>query len=154
MEIVAKLCAAGPVAQVARVGHAPLDGDDALEITFQSGALFHIDIGLEHATNLTIGEGPLLEKAYGHLRTEAPDTFAAIARDWSSAPLELPWLMGAALTRPRRLFMTEPYSAEVGFVFDANGREFALFGESDWIWANALDDPELEGFGLEIGPAV
>jgi len=101
-EIIAKLCAAGPIARVARVGHAPFDGDDPVEIFFASGAVFHVDIGLEHATNINVGEGPLLESAYGHLRTEDPDTFDAIARDWSHEDIDLPWLVGAALSNPRR----------------------------------------------------
>jgi len=47
--------------------------------------------------------------------------------------------------------MTNPYRAEVGYVFDAGGKEFALFGEADWVWAVALDDPENEGLALEVG---
>jgi hypothetical protein len=39
-------------------------------------------------------------------------------------------------------------------VFDASGRDFALFGEADYITAAALDDPELEGFGLEVGVLI
>ena len=150
-EIIAKLIAGGPIARIARVGHAPFDGDDPIEIFFSSGAVFHVDIGLEGATNIKVGEGPLLDAAYGHLRAEEPDTFSAIARDWGHEDIELPWLLGATLSNPRRLFMTNPYRVEVGYVFNAGGKEFALFGEADWIWAIALDDPENEGLSLEIG---
>lgn len=149
--LVHSLAAAGKVARVARVGHEPFEGDDPIEITFESGAVFHIDIGFEGATDIRIGEGPLLESAYGHLRSEEPETFAAIARDWTSEDVELPWLIGAALENPRRLAMTNPYRVDVGYVFDAGARQLALFGEADYIWATDLNDPELESFRLEIG---
>jgi hypothetical protein len=147
----AALIAAGPIARLARVGHAPFEGDDPIEITFANGRVFHIDIGVQAATDIQIGEGPLLEAAYGHLRTEEPQTFAAIARDWSSEDLDLPWLTGATLANPRRLAMTNPYLVDVGYVFDAGGRQFALFGEADYIWAADLADEELEEFRLQIG---
>src|SRR5690606_22320990 len=117
-----KLLAAGPVAQIARVGHAPFDEDDPLEISFASGAVFHIEVGFESATDIVVGEGPLLDAAYGHLRTEEPDSFAAIARDWTSEALDLPWLAGCTLANPRRLTMTEPYRVDVGYVFEAGDR--------------------------------
>jgi hypothetical protein len=145
------LCRAGPIARVARVGHPPFEGDDPIEITFASGAVFCIDIGFEGATDLVVKQGTLLENAYGHLRTEEPDTFASIERDWSSEDIDLPWLIGATLTNPRRLAMTRPYRVDVGYVFDANGRELALFGEADYITATELSDEENEPFGLEIG---
>jgi hypothetical protein len=147
----AALIAAGPIARLARVGHAPFEGDDPIEITFANGRVFHIDIGVQAATDIQIGEGPLLEAAYGHLRTDEPQTFAAIARDWSSEDMDLPWLVGATLANPRRLAMTNPYSVDVGYVFDAGGRQFALFGEADYIWAADLADEELEQFRLQIG---
>ncbi|MGE0742993.1 MAG: hypothetical protein AB7O98_16775 [Hyphomonadaceae bacterium] len=147
----ADLCAAGPTARVARVGHAPFEDDDPIEITFASGRIFHIEIGFEGATDIRIGEGPLLDAAFGHLRTEEPDTFAAIARDWTSDDMDLPWLAGAALSHPRRLAMSHPYRVDVGYVFDANGRQLALFGEADLIYAAALDDPEIEAYRLVIG---
>ncbi|MBC7770650.1 MAG: hypothetical protein H7124_17850 [Phycisphaerales bacterium] len=145
------LCEAGPIARIARVGYAPFEGDDPIEITFASGKLFHVDAGFEAATDIVVREGTLFEHAYGHLRTEEPDTFAAIARDWTSEDIDLPWLIGATLASPRRLAMTNPYRVDVGYVFDAGGRAFALFGEADYITAAALDDPELEGFALEVG---
>lgn len=145
------LANAGPVARIARVGYAPFEGDDPIEITFADGRVFHIDIGIEAATDVRIDEGTLLEAAYGHLRVEEPPTFAAIARDWSSEDIDLPWLIGAALANPRRLVMTEPYRVDVGYVFDAGGRQLALLGEADYIWAADLDDEDLAGFGLEIG---
>lgn len=148
------LVAAGPMARIARVGHAPFEGDDPIEITFADGRVFHIDIGFEGATDIRVGEGTLLEAAYGHLRTEEPETFAAIARDWTSEDLDLPWLIGVALTNPRRLAMTNPYRVDVGYVFDAGGRQFALFGEADYITAADFADEELEGFALEIGAPV
>ena len=147
----AALIAAGPIARLARVGHAPFEGDDPIEITFANGRVFHIDIGVQAATDIQIGEGPLLEAAYGHLRTEEPQTFVAIARDWSSEDMDLPWLTGATLANPRRLAMTNPYRVDVGYVFDAGGRQFALFGEADYIWAADLSDEELEQFRLQIG---
>ncbi len=148
-----KLLAAGPVAQIARVGHAPFDEDDPLEISFASGAVFHIEVGFESATDIVVGEGPLLDAAYGHLRTEEPDSFAAIARDWTSEALDLPWIAGRSLANPRRLTMTEPYRVDVGYVFEAGDRQLALFGESDLVFAAALDDPHIESFRLEIGTA-
>ncbi len=147
------LLAAGKITRVARVGHEPFEGDDPIEITFENGAVFHVDIGFEGATDIRIGEGALLEAAYGHLRSEEPETFAAIARDWTSEDIDLPWLVGAALTNPRRLAMTNPYRVDVGYVFDAGERQLALFGEADYIWAADLQDPELESFRLEIGLA-
>jgi hypothetical protein len=148
------LCDAGPIARIARVGYAPFGGDDPVEITFAGGAVFNIDIGFEGATDIVVREGSLLASAYGHLRTEEPAAFAAIERDWSSEDIDLPWLIGATLSNPRRLAITNPYRVEVGYVFDANGRQLALFGEADYITANELDDEENESFGLEIGAPV
>ncbi len=145
------LTEAGPIARIARVGHAPFEGDDPIEITFADGRVFHIDIGIEAATDIRIGEGTLLEAAYGHLRSEEPETYAAIARDWTSEDIDLPWMIDATLANPRRLAMTDPYRVDVGYVFDAGGRQLALFGEADYIWAADLAAEELEGFRLEIG---
>ena len=149
--MIEKLISAGPVARIARVGHAPFEGDDPIEIAFANGAVFHIDIGIEAATDVRVGEGTLLEAAYGHLRTEEPATFAAIARDWTSEDMDLSWLIGATLANPRRLAMTQPYRVDVGYVFDAAGRQLALFGEADYIWAIDLADEEVASFNLEIG---
>lgn len=149
--MIEKLISAGPVARIARVGHAPFEGDDPIEIAFANGAVFHIDIGIEAATDVRVGEGTLLEAAYGHLRTEEPATFAAIARDWTGEDMDLPWLIGATLANPRRLAMTQPYRVDVGYVFDAAGRQLALFGEADYIWAIDLADEEVASFNLEIG---
>lgn len=96
-------------------------------------------------------EGSLLEHAYGHLRSEDPDAFAAIVRDWTSEDMDLPWLIGAALANPRRLTMTNPYRVDVGYAFDAGDRTLALFGEADYITAAALDDAEIADFHLEVG---
>lgn len=145
------LLKAGPIARIARVGYPPFEGDDPIEITFADGAVFNIDIGFEGATDIVVREGTLLEVAYGHLRTEEPDAFKAIERDWSSEDLDLPWLIGATLTNPRRLAMTNPYRVDVGYVFDVSGRQFALFGEADFITANELSDEENEGLRLEVG---
>jgi len=145
------LTAAGPVARIARVGHAPFEGDDPIEMTFASGKIITIEIGFEGATDIRIIDGPLLDAAYGHLRHEEPETFAAIARDWTSEDIDLPWLIGATLANPRRLAMTQPYHVDVGYVFDAGGRTFALWGEADYINANELGDEANEGFGLEVG---
>ena len=148
------LCAAGRVTRIARVGHAPLGGDDPIEIFFDSGAVFHVDIGFEGASDVRLEQGPLLERAYGHLRVEEPQTFAAIARDWGHADVDLPWLLGATLANPRRVAMTRPYRLDVGYAFDAGGRIFVLFGEADYISACALDDPEASDFGLELGAPI
>lgn len=145
------LLKAGPIARIARVGYAPFEGDDPLEITFADGAVFNIDIGFEGATDIVVREGTLLENAYGHLRTEEPDAFKAIERDWSSEDLDLPWIIGVTLTNPRRLAMTNPYRVDVGYVFDVGGRQFVLFGEADFITANELSDADNEGLGLEVG---
>ncbi len=152
--MIEKFITAGPIVRIARVGHAPFEGDDPVEITFANGAVFHIDIGIEAATDIRVGEGTLLEAAYGHLRTEEPATFAAIERDWSSEDIEVAWLIGATLANPRRLAMTDPYRVDVGYVFDAGGRQFVLFGEADYIWAADLADDEIEPFQLEIGAPV
>ena len=149
-----RLCAAGAVTRVARVGHAPFEGDDPIEITFEGGTVFTIEVGFESATDVQILEGTLFANAYGHLRTEEPDTYAAIARDWSSEDLDLPWLIGATLSNPRRVAMTNPYRVDVGYVIDAAGRQFVLMGEADYIWAADLADEELAPFGLEIGAPV
>ncbi len=145
---------AGAIARIVRVGHAPLEGDDPIEITFANGRVFHIDIGIEAATDIRVGEGTLLEAAYGHLRSEEPKTFAAIERDWTSEDIDLPWLIGATLSNPRRLAMTNPYRVDVGYVFDAAGRQFALFGEADYIWAADLADEEIEELRLVIGAPI
>lgn len=149
--MIEELVSAGPIARIARVGYAPFEGDDPIEITFANGAVFNIDVGFEGATDIVVRAGTLLESAYGHLRTEDPDAFAAIERDWSSEDIDLPWLVGATLTNPRRLAMTNPYRVDVGYVFDAGGRQFALFGEADYINASELGDEENEAFGLEVG---
>ena len=145
------LVKSGPILRIARVGYPPFEGDDPIEITFDNCAVFNIDIGFEGATDIVVREGTLLEAAYGHLRTEEPAAFAAIERDWSSEEIDLPWLIGAALMSPRRLAMTNPYRIDVGYVFDVNGREFALFGEADYITANELSDEDNESLGLEVG---
>ena len=142
---------AGAIVRIARVGYPPFEGDDPIEITFANGAVFNIDIGFEGATDIVVREGTLLEAAYGHLRAEEPAAFAAIERDWSSEDIDLPWLVGAQLTDPRRLAMTNPYRVDVGYVFEVNDRQFALFGEADFITANELSDEANEGLGLEIG---
>lgn len=142
---------AGRIARIVRVGYAPFEGDDPIEITFESGAVFNIDIGFEGAADIVVREGTLLEAAYGHLREDEPDAFKAIERDWGSEDIDLPWLIGATLTNPRRLAMTNPYRVDVGYVFDVNGRAFALFGEADYITANELSDEDNEGLALEIG---
>jgi len=147
-------CAAGAIARIARVGHAPFDDDDPIEITFADGRIFYVEIGVEAATDIRLGEGTLLEAAFGHLRTEEPQTFAAIARDWRSEDIDLPWLIGVTLARPRRLAMTHPYRVDVGYVFEAGARQLALFGEADLIFAAAMDDEEIASFRLEIGPAA
>jgi hypothetical protein len=149
--VIEELVKAGPIARIARVGYPPFEGDDPIEITFATGAVFNIDVGFEGATDVVVRAGTLLESVYGHLRADDSDAFAAIERDWSSEEIDLPWLIGAALTNPRRLSMTNPYRLEVGYVFDAGGRQFALFGEADYINASELDDEENEAFGLEIG---
>lgn len=145
------LLKAGAIARVARAGYPPFEGDDPIEITFVSGAVFNIDIGFEGATDIVVREGTLLETAYGHLRAEEPAAFAAIERDWSSEDIDLPWLIGATLANPRRLAMTNPYRVDVGYVFDVNGRQFALFGEADFITANELSDEGNESLRLEVG---
>lgn len=149
-----RLCAAGAIKRIARVGHAPFGGDDPIEITFANGEVFTIEVGFEAATDIQILEGTLLDNAYGHLRTEEPETYASIARDWSSEDMDLPWLIGATFANPRRLAMTNPYRVDVGYVFDAGGRQCGLFGEADYIWATDLADEELEQFRLEIGAAA
>jgi hypothetical protein len=145
------LIKAGAIARIARVGYPPFEGDDPIEITFANGAVFNIDIGFEGATDVVVREGTLLETAYGHLREEDANAFAAIERDWGSEEVDLPWLIGATLANPQRLAMTNPYRVDVGYVFDVNGRQLALFGEADYIWANELSDEENEGFRLEVG---
>jgi hypothetical protein len=154
-DIVLRLCAAGAITEIARVGHAPLGEDDPLEIRFESGAVFSLDVGAMDATDVEIEDAPYLERAFGHLRSEDPNVFAAIARDWTrAAEPGLSWAIGQALASPRRLTMTQPYRVEVGYVFACGGRELAMFGESDVIFAAALDDPEIASFGLEIGAAI
>lgn len=145
------LLKAGAIARIARVGYPPFEGDDPIEITFENGAVFNIDIGFEGATDIVVRAGTLLEAAYGHLRSEEPNAFAAIERDWSSEDIDLPWVVGATLANPRRLAMTNPYRVDVGYIFDVGGRQFALFGEADFITANELSDEENESLRLEIG---
>jgi hypothetical protein len=149
--VIEALVKAGRIARIARVGYAPFEGDDPLEITFASGEVFCIEVGFDSATDIVVRAGTILENAYGHLRIEDPDTFASIARDWGSEDIDLPWLIGATLTNPRRLAMTNPYRVDVGYVFDAGGRQFVLWGEADYITANELSDEENENFRLEVG---
>ena len=103
------------------------------------------------ATLISLGRDVCLIPLYTPLRTDEPDAFKAIERDWGSEDIDLPLLVGATLTNPRRLAMTNPYRIDVGYVFTANGRDFALFGEADYITANELNDEGNEGLGLEIG---
>lgn len=149
--MIGALIDAGAVTRIARVGHPPIEGDDPIEITFAGGAVFCVDVGFESAADILVRAGTLLENAYGHLRTEEPDTFAAIERDWGSEDIDLPWLIGATLANPRRLAMTKPYRVDVGYVFDAGGRQLALWGEADYVTANELNAEENAEFGLEIG---
>jgi len=153
-DAILRLCGAGAIVDIARVGHAPFSDDDPLEITFASGAVFNVDIGGMDATDIEVGEGPYLERAFGHLRTEEPETFAGIERDWTRESLDLPWTIGAALASPRRLAITHPYRVEVGYVFACGGRELVLFGDADLIFAAALDDPDIASFALELGAPV
>lgn len=148
---IAELLAAGPIAEIARVGYAPFEIDDPLEIAFAGGALFHVDIGFEAATDIVVRGGSCFDHAYGHLREEDPETYAAIARDWTREAVDLDWTIGHVLANPRRLTMTEPYIVDVGFVFDVAGRALALFGEADLIFVAALDAPEIESFKLRVG---
>lgn len=148
---VVRLTEAGPIAALARAGHPPFDIDDPIEITFASGEVLVIDIGFVSATDIQVFEGPLLECAFGHLRSEEPETFAEIAKTWSAEPIDLPWLIGATLANPRRLRMTNPYATDVGYAFDAGDKTLALFGDADLIYIAALDDPEIAGFALTIG---
>ena len=150
-EKILALCAAGAIASIARVGHAPFDLDDPIEITFAHGRVFTIDIGHVSATHLQIDEGALLDVAYGHLRSEEPDTFANIARDWTREDVDLPWVIDQTLTKPRRLSMTQPYRVEVGYVFSCGGRDLAVFGEADLIHIAGFEDPELASYALDIG---
>jgi hypothetical protein len=144
------LCNAGPITRIARVGYAPFDIDDPVEITFADGGVHYVDVGVVGASDLRMGQGTILETAYGHLRAEEPDTWTNIARDWAHEALDLPWALGHRLANPRRLIMTNPYRLEVGYVFDVGGRELALFGEADLIFCAALDDPEIESFKLQL----
>lgn len=146
-----RLCAAGAIQAIVRVGHQPFDTDDPIEITFEGGRVFTIDIGFEGATDLRVAEGRLLDLAFGHLRVEEPETFAGIADGWTTEPIDLPWAIGQVLSSPRRLAMTNPYRVDVGYVFDCGDRQLALFGEADLIFAAALDDPDIESFKLEVG---
>ena len=113
-----ELMKAGVIARIARVGYAPFEGDDPIEITFENGAVFNIDIGFEGATDIVVREGTLLETAYGHLRKEDSNAFAAIERDWGSEDIDLPWLVGARLTNPRRL--------QLSAFADSNTKGFGL----------------------------
>lgn len=149
--IVRTLCEAGAIKAIVRVGHAPLGEDDPLEIRFVSGAVFSIDVRAMDASDIAVEEGPYIERAFGHLRAEDAATFAGIERGWTHEALALPWAVGASLTSPRRLAMTQPYRLEVGYVFACGGRELALFGVDDLIIVAALDDPEIADFALEIG---
>lgn len=152
MASIADLIVAGPIQEIRRVGYEPFEGDDVIEIAFANGALFNIDIGHVGATGIEIYDGSCLERAYGHLRTEEPAAFANIARDWTSAPIPLDWAIGQTLTNPRRLFMTEPYRVEVGYVFDCGPRTLTLFGEADYLWVVELADPEIASFALVETP--
>jgi hypothetical protein len=145
------LCDAGRLVRIARVGRPPLDDDDAIELTFESGAVFHIDTGPVGASDIAIRNGPLLAHAFGHLAHEEPETWAEIAGDWTYLDIMLEWMKGARLSHPRRLAMTTPYRLDVGYAVTVNGRELALFAEADLIFAAALDDPSLAGYGLEAG---
>lgn len=145
------LCAAGAIAGISRAGIAPFDTDDVIEIAFENGALFNIDIGLKHAADIEIYQGALLERAYGHLRGGEQDTYDRIARDWSSEPIEeLQWALGQTLSQPRRLIMTAPYRVEVGYAFACGGRDLAIFGEADLIHIAALDDEDIAEFKLAL----
>lgn len=147
------LCTAGAIAEIRRVGIAPFETDDVIEIVFASGALFNIDIGLKHATDIEIYQGALLERAYGHLRGGEQDTYDRIARDWSHEPIaEIAWARGHTLSQPRRLIMTQPYRVEVGYAFGCGPRDLAIFGEADLIHIAALDDEEIVDFKLELEP--
>lgn len=152
--MILRLCAAGAIAEIARVGHAPFEADDPLEVRFASGAVFYIDVRAMDATDLEIGEGSYLEKAFGHLRVEDSAAFAAIERDWTREALDLDWAMGQTLSSPRRLIMAQPYRVDVGYVFACGGRELAIFGEADLIYAAALADRVIADYDLEIGAPI
>lgn len=149
-DILARLCSS-PIKLVERVGFEPLDDDDAIEITLASGAILHVDIGLEHATDVVLYAGPAFSRYYDHLLEEEPLTFTESLEQWRRAPAEgAQWLIGKRLSAPRRLDMTEPYHATVGYAFDVHGQTLALFGIDDLILIGAFDDPGLARFALKI----
>lgn len=147
-----RLLAAGAIAEIRRAGYEPLEDDDLIEIAFHNGALFNFDVGLQHATDIEIYEGAALERAFGHLRIEEPETFKQIDKNWTTEPVDLPWAIGHALTNPRRLIMTQPYRVEVGYAFDCGARVLALFGEADLMFVADLRDPEIASFELVEAP--
>ena len=61
------LCDAGRLVRIARAGRPPLGDDDAIELTFDSGDIFHIDTGPIGASDIVVREGSLLDHAFGHL---------------------------------------------------------------------------------------
>ncbi len=72
------LVESGPIARITRVGHAPFEGDDPIELFFANGAVFHIDIGFEGATDIVIREGALLDYALCYCAL-APDALTTLA---------------------------------------------------------------------------
>jgi hypothetical protein len=145
------LCDAGRLVRIARVGRPPLDDDDAIELTFESGAIFHLDTGPVGASDIAIRSGPLLDHAFGHLLQEEPESWAEISGDWTYLDITPEWAQGGRLSHPRRLAMTKPYRLDVGYLVTVNSRELALFAEADLVFAVALNDPSVAGYGLEAG---
>lgn len=152
------LCAAGVLTAVRRVGLPPLGGDSELELDFMSPegeSTFSLSIGSVGASDVLIRKGRLLDIAYAHLAAEAPEEYASTAGDWAQADeLSAAWAIGAVLSDPRRLQMTNPYAEIVGFSLQCTrageivGR-LALIGEADFLYAAALQAPELAGYALK-----
>lgn len=153
-----QLCAAGILTGVRRVGLPPLGDDSELEFAFQSGAetqTFTLTVGAVGASDVVVRPGAAFDVFYRHLETEDPAHYAQTLRDWVVAPEPAAaWAIGAALSDPHRLAMTNPYVETVGFSFlctrdgDPVGR-LAVIGEADILLAADVSDPSLAGYQLE-----
>lgn len=128
-----------------------------LELEFEGArgsVCYRIMTGTTGAGDLRIAQGTSLELSAGHLREEEPETWSATVAAWRVIPdTDAQWAIGARLSRPVRLEMTQPYVETVGFAFDCerDGAMIArlmIFAEADILFAVREDYPEVAQYGL------
>lgn len=153
------LCSAGVLRAVSRAGFPPrlCKEENDLELMFdgpEGVEDFRIMVGPVGASDLRIARGTALELSFGHLREEEPQHWEDTCAEWRViAEPDAQWAIGAQLSRPVRLEMTNPYVETVGFAFDCErdgamiGR-LLIFASADILFAVGEGHAESATYGL------